>query len=149
MVFRGERSGYQSSVTKFKGGGEILTPNGWGGKAMRALKSLTGDQSTLTEYKGETIKYDDQWERGGVSRTVPQGRSGEFYRFTIPSPPPPLTDKLLLVPNQAHFGARCFPSNHWYHSWSLKIIWIKVQWWVVIYKHTVRAFILPVQPPLG
>ena len=66
MVFRGERSGYQSSVTKFKGGGEILTTNGGGGggggggKAMRALKSLTGDRSTLTEYKGETIMYDDQ-----------------------------------------------------------------------------------------
>ena len=29
--FQGERSGYQSSVTKFKGGGEILTTNGgWG-----------------------------------------------------------------------------------------------------------------------
>lgn len=60
MVFRGERSGYQSSVTKFKGGGEILTTNGGGGEAMRALKSLTGDRSTLTEYKGETIMYDDQ-----------------------------------------------------------------------------------------
>lgn len=31
MVFRGERSGYQSSVTKFKGRGEILTTNGGGG----------------------------------------------------------------------------------------------------------------------
>lgn len=59
MVFRGERSGYQSSVTKFKGGGEILTTNG-GEEAMRALKSLTGDRSTLTEYKGETIMYNDQ-----------------------------------------------------------------------------------------
>lgn len=59
MVFRGERSGYQSSVTKFKGRGEILTTNGGGG-GHDSTKSLTGDRSTLTEYKGESIMYDDQ-----------------------------------------------------------------------------------------
>ena len=55
--FQGERSGYQSSVTKFKGGGEILTTNGEWGEVMRALKSLMGDQSTLTKYKREIIMY--------------------------------------------------------------------------------------------
>ena len=42
MVFRGERSGYQSSVTKFKGGGEILTTNGGGGGGHESTKEPHG-----------------------------------------------------------------------------------------------------------
>lgn len=35
----------------------MLTTNGGWGEVMRALKSLMGDQSTLTKYKGEIIMY--------------------------------------------------------------------------------------------
>ena len=52
-------------------------------------------------------------ERGeGLVEQSLRGDQVNFIVSQFPPPPPPLTDKLLLVPNQAHFGARDFPSIH-------------------------------------